>query len=380
MAACLSMASRAFSPTGKKSASWDAMNSYKEIATFCLSAGASALRGKRFLNCLWELTYRCTARCSYCSYWEHPSPPQLEMQLHQVKEGLDRIYAYGCRLVNFTGGEPTLRRDLEDIVRHASDLGMWTSIVTNGSTLTRARIQALKSAGLDNLLVSLDSLQPSVHDRQRGITGLFDRVVRSLEWLHEDFLTGHRTAGLMCVVSSLSAHSLRSIIEFAASRGVYLLVQPYHPNKTGRADYLPGPGQGLVAELLELKDEYGNLLNSRRYLRGIGEFLSEGPRRSCHAGKKYFSIDPYGYLHPCVDMPRVGHVLKDDISIVKSSTALAPVDHCRGCWYCFRGEADSTLSLGGYVEKLVLGWNIIQRNRANRPCAAPITSSLPVSP
>ncbi len=257
---------------------------------------------------------------------------------------------------------------------------MWTSIVTNGSTLTRARIRALKSAGLDNLLVSLDSLDPAAHDRQRGIPGLFDRVGQSLEWLHEDFLMGHRTAGLMCVVSSLSAHSIRSIVEFAASKGVYLLLQPYHPNKTGRSDYLPDRDEGLVAELLQLKEEYGNLLNSRRYLRGIGRFLSQTDRPACQAGKKYFSIDPYGYLHPCVDMPRVGHVLKDDISIVKSASAVAPVEQCQGCWYCFRGEADSTLSLGGYLGKLNLGWNIIRRNRANRPCAAPITSSLPVSP
>ena len=47
------------------------MRTSSDIIKFCVSAGISALVGKRVLNCLWELTYRCTAKCAICGYWQH---------------------------------------------------------------------------------------------------------------------------------------------------------------------------------------------------------------------------------------------------------------------------------------------------------------------
>jgi organic radical activating enzyme len=77
----------------------------------------------------------------------NPSESKDALQLPEIREGLRRIYAYGCRLINFTGGEPTLRSDLEEIIAYASAMRIWTSVVTNGSTLTRERIGRLKEAG-----------------------------------------------------------------------------------------------------------------------------------------------------------------------------------------------------------------------------------------
>jgi pyrroloquinoline quinone biosynthesis protein E len=111
-----------------------------------LSATVSASVRRRFLSCLWELTYRCNARCAICSYWRNPSEPMQELGLDEIDQALVRLHHGGCRMINFTGGEPTLRSDLEGIVRRASQMGFWTSIVTNGSTLTRDRIGELKKS------------------------------------------------------------------------------------------------------------------------------------------------------------------------------------------------------------------------------------------
>jgi hypothetical protein len=73
-------------------------------------------------------------------------------------------------------------------------------------------------------------------------------------------------------------------------------------------------------------------------------------------------VDPFGFLHPCVDSPPVGHLLRDDVSVVRSPQALEAVNSCPGCWYCFRGEADSTLTFRGYVEKVGLAASIYLRN------------------
>jgi MoaA/NifB/PqqE/SkfB family radical SAM enzyme len=328
---------------------------------FCLSSSASALGQHRFLNCVWELTYRCNARCSICSYWKGPADPRPELTLAEIEEGLEKVYDYGCRLVNFTGGEPTLRQDLEQIVARASSLGMWTSLVTNGSLLTRSRLNDLKEAGLDSLMVSLDSLDAAHHDRQRGVPGLQQKVLQCADWLSEDFLTGHRTGGFMTVACAHNLETIPAMVELAEERGVYILIQPYHARKTGKRAPGPGVTDELVAVLLGLKGRSSCLLNSRGYLRALAGFdgIHEHP---CHAGRKYFSIDPYGGLRPCVDTASVGHVLVDDISVISSPAALREVETCGGCWYCFRGEADSTLSPGGYLEKAELAVTILRRN------------------
>ncbi len=345
------------------------MRTYPDALWFSLSAAMSVLKGKRFLNCLWELTYRCNARCAICNYWRNPSRPADEMSLEQIRKGMDRVYSYGTRLINFTGGEPTLRGDLEDIVATASQKGMWTSMVTNGSRLSRERIRALKEAGLDNLLISFDSLSPAIHDEHRGIPGLQGRVVRALEWLHQEFLRGHRSGGLMCVMTRQNVSAVEQIVRFADARGVYVLFQPYHANKTGEAGLGTSVDSEGIQRILALRDQFASMFNSRKYLEGLARFYSGRPPERCHAGLKYFSVDPYGYMHPCVDMPAAGHILRDDIAAVRSAKAQAAVSGCRGCWYCFRGEADTSLSLAGCLDKARLALAVLRRNAKNgRTC------------
>jgi MoaA/NifB/PqqE/SkfB family radical SAM enzyme len=342
------------------------MRTFPNVITFGASAAVSALVARRVLSCLWELTYRCNAKCSICSYWKNPSDPDRELSLSQIQKGLDRIHSYGCRAVNFTGGEPTLRRDLCDIVRHASDRGMWTSLVTNGSLLTRERVRELKDAGLDNLLVSMDSVHPEIHNRQRGVPGLHERVTDCASWISKEFLVGHRTGGVMTVLTHLNVDDIDRIVQYVDALGVYVLIQPYHENKTGSTAFNPGIKATIGDALVRLKRQRRNVLNSDRYLRELPHFYDQN-RRACFAGRKYFSIDPYGGLHPCVDMPRVGSLLNDDISVVQSPMALQSVASCRGCWYCFRGESDVSLSFGGCLDKLRLVVDVmIHNHRRNR--------------
>jgi MoaA/NifB/PqqE/SkfB family radical SAM enzyme len=338
---------------------------------FCSASVASALLHRRSLSCLWELTYRCNARCAICAYWRRPSRIDDELTLAEIKEGLDRIHRHGCRFVNFTGGEPTIRRDLEDIVRHASSLSMWTSLVTNGGLLTRDRVRSLRQAGLDSMLVSLDSPDPATHDRIRGVPNLHARAVATLRVMSEEFATGLRIGGVMCVLAPHNVAALRDVVALARELGVYVLFQPYHDRKTGSREFCPRITASLAAEIRELGRTSGNILNSPHYLGGIARYAEGRKLPACHAGRKYFSIDPFGYVHPCVDLPAVGHLLRDPLSVVGGERARAEVRKCAGCWYCFRGEADASLQVAGWLNRLALGVRVFRHNRAKRPHAAP---------
>lgn len=335
------------------------------IRFFAGSLG-TVVGGRGFLNCVWELTYRCNARCFMCDYWQRPSEPQRELSTADIKTGLAKIAEHGCRLINFSGGEPTLRMDLEDVVAFACERGMWTSVVTNGSHLTRARLARLRDAGPDSLFISLDSLDPKRHDTNRGFPGLHGRVLECLDWLADDFAVGHRIAGLMVIIGDENLSEIAGLVETAASRGLWALVQPRHARKTGAGNHITAVSVSLVRSLLFSKERTGSVLNSRGYLRALLDQGKDCTGSRCRAGEKYFSIGPYGYLHPCVDMPAAGHVLKDEISVVCSASARAGVHACSGCRYCFKGEADATLSLGGCLEKAQLALQIIRQDAKKR--------------
>jgi len=116
---------------------------------------------------------------------------------------------------------------------------------------------------------------------------------------------------------------------------------------------------------MKLKRSYWNLISSKAYLARMVDYRNN-TLPSCLAGKKYFSIDPYGYLHPCVDLPSVGHVLRDDISVIRTPQALELVERCSGCWYCFRGEADVSFSISGCVNKIFQHGKIVLTNCVKR--------------
>lgn len=285
----------------------------------------------------------------------------MELNLADLQIGLDRIYESGCRFVNFSGGEPTLRDDLEQIISYASNKGFWTSIVTNGSRLSQQRIDQLRGAGLDNLFVSLDFADAQRHDMQRGIDGLYDKVIEVLAYLSEKFTTGHRTAGIMCVISRLNSDVLEELVRLAVKMGVYIVFQPYHERKTKNRELSLDEVSGVVSSLIELRRRHWNVLSSKAYLARLVDYQSNN-LPNCSAGRKYFSIDPYGYIHPCVDLPSVGHILSDDISIIRSPEALEHIKECSGCWYCFRGTADTSISISGCLARTFQHGRIIYHN------------------
>ncbi len=310
-----------------------------------------------------------------CGYWRRADDLGAELELDQVREGLRKLHIQGCRAVNFTGGEPTLRTDLEEIIRAASHLGMWTSMVTNGTQLSRERIGRLRDTGLDNLLLSFDSMDPRKHDGQRGIDGCHAAVVKCLGWLAEEFLVGHRSGGIMCVITKHNLDEIPSIVRFAGEHGVLAVFQPYHARKTGCTSLTLPPEERTMRVLANLERDRQNVLSSPTYLRGFSRFIQGEALPRCQAGRKYCSVDPFGGLHPCVDLPSAGNVLRDEVSVVRSPEAIESVRGCSGCWYSFRGESEASLSWVGVAQRLRLLLRLVRQNRRRRVSAAARLSS-----
>lgn len=132
-----------------------------------------------------SLTERCNLRCTYCMPEQGvPLTPRSHLLTADETIRLARLFVQaGIKKIRLTGGEPTLRPDLVDIVGGLNELRRLglekIGITTNGIAVTR-RLQSLKDAGLDHINVSLDTLDPlkfELMTRRRG----FDKVVECVD-------------------------------------------------------------------------------------------------------------------------------------------------------------------------------------------------------
>ena len=117
-----------------------------------------------------ELSYQCPLHCPYCS-----NP--LEIGHERYRDELEterwiRAFREAARLgvlqLALTGGEPMLRRDLDELCAGARDAGLYSSLITAGTLFSRARAKALKDAGLDHVQISIQSPDPAENDRIAG--------------------------------------------------------------------------------------------------------------------------------------------------------------------------------------------------------------------
>ena len=169
-----------------------------------------------------NLTRRCNLSCAHC-YLDARTLSQGdsdELTTAEVQALLDDVASLDQgTMVVLTGGEPLVRKDLETLIQHGTELGLPMVVGTNGMMLSERRVKSLKSAGVLGLGISLDSLDPDCHDRFRGHAGAWAKTMAGIEncrRLGVDFQ-------LHFSVTDANAHELPSMIEFAQSCGARTL-------------------------------------------------------------------------------------------------------------------------------------------------------------
>jgi len=125
--------------------------------------------------CNYYVTYRCNAKCSFCDIWEKPSPYITETDVAANLRDLKRL---GVKVIDFTGGEPLLHRQLSAFLRMAKQQGFITTVTTN-TLLYPKHAEAL--AGLvDMLHFSLDAPDEATHNASRGVE-CYQHLLRSIQ-------------------------------------------------------------------------------------------------------------------------------------------------------------------------------------------------------
>jgi GTP 3',8-cyclase len=196
-----------------------------------------------------SLTQRCNLRCVFC-HMEGQPVAREELSAEEIVRAVRAGVRVGIDRVKLTGGEPTLRGDLPEIIAAVRPLLAEVSMTTNGLRLAQLA-PALRAAGLDRVNVSLPSLDRSTYQRLTGVDGL-DRVVEGLR--------AARTAGFDPIKLNVVAlhgatdgdSEVRRLLTFAQDLGAWLQVIEFEP-VDGRVD--PRVFRALHSELGRLTEE-----------------------------------------------------------------------------------------------------------------------------
>src|SRR4029453_16851461 len=137
------------------------------------------------LAVLAELTHPCPLQCPYCSNPVELDRAGSELTTEEWKNVLSELAEIGVLQIHFSGGEPTARKDLVELVQHASDVGLYSNLITSAVLLTKERLGALAEAGLCHVQISFQGHEPVVADRIAGFRGAHAKKIAVARWTRE---------------------------------------------------------------------------------------------------------------------------------------------------------------------------------------------------
>lgn len=265
------------------------------------------------------VTYQCQCRCLHC-YADAPRKEDRDvLKLQEIKSVIDQAVNIGVLQVIFTGGEPLMRKDLPEMVRYARKSGLITRINSNGWMLDPKYVVNLKKAGLTQCHVSIDSADPVIHDRRRGLDGLQAKALQGIRYLKQ---CGILVQILTVATKSNIGQGLKDIIALGRDLGV-MCVYIVFPVASGRYDHSPD-------QLLNEEDR-----SRVRALQDITHVHLElpTPRTECSVtSKSAFFVSPYGDVTSCPPVPyTIGSVRNHSLRFLWERL-------CSNLTFSFRGD------------------------------------------
>ncbi|TGT74892.1 pyrroloquinoline quinone biosynthesis protein PqqE [bacterium M00.F.Ca.ET.159.01.1.1] len=159
------------------------------------------------IGMLAELTHRCPLQCPYCSNPLELLKANRELDTQTWLDLFSQAADLGVLQVHLSGGEPTLRRDLEQLIAGCSARGVYTNLITAGVGIAEGRIDAFAEAGLNHLQLSFQGARPATTDRVGNHQGSHEKKLKTARRA--------RAAGLPLTINApIHRHNIKEVQEF----------------------------------------------------------------------------------------------------------------------------------------------------------------------
>lgn len=264
------------------------------------------------------VTFRCQNDCVHCYAGGPQETPELTTE--EWKEVINRLNKIGVFILTFTGGEPTLREDLPELLLHAQNKGMVTGLITNGRRLkNKVYVENLEKTGLDFTQVTLESHKPEIHDKITATKESWKETVTGIKNLipTEIYATTNTT------LNKYNAPKFLETIDFLKKVGVaafgcnsLIYSGKGRTNKITREFAL---SLETLKEILPKIQEKASQLGLKflwytptQYCRLDPVKLGLGVK-SCSAARINMCVGPNGDIYPCQSyFQSLGNILKQD--------------------------------------------------------------------
>jgi radical SAM protein with 4Fe4S-binding SPASM domain len=264
-------------------------------------------------NINWNVTRACNLRCKHC-YYDAATPLDDELTTEQACALLEDVAeTFGDNVrVTLGGGEPQVRKDLFEIIKHGKERGVTLALASNGVLLTEDVANRLKAAGINEVIIAIDGTQQT-HDAIRG-NGVFEKTVKGVKTCKAAGMSvvidpcimkqnEQETAAILDIAEELGARQARMFHYIAMGRGEAEIpdaeldcgqyaqnVQQLYEEQTQRSNLEICTTQACQYwVVLNRKEEEGYKVPDFYY--------NEAP--GCRAGIGMMSIKPNGDVVPC---------------------------------------------------------------------------------
>ena len=237
---------------------------------------------------IWELTSSCNLNCLHCFV----NKMQKELPLEACLKIIKLLKNTEVKKIIITGGEPTLRKDLPEIIDNIQKLNVIIDLNTNATLLTEIPGMGTVIRKVTEFTVSLDGPNSYIHDMQRNSKGAFERTIAGINFIRKF----GKKIDICTVVTKLNYQLVSEIVN---------LCEKLEVSSITFSRYLPTTNyktkKYLTLTQTETKEFMYQIRVVRRKtnipIRTVG--FVKGNRGMCLAGKKIFYLDAEGYLHPC---------------------------------------------------------------------------------
>jgi radical SAM protein with 4Fe4S-binding SPASM domain len=298
----------------------------------------------------WNVTGRCNLSCKHC-YLPAGRDDGItgnELRTDEALNVIDRIAIVNPEvMLILSGGEPLMRKDIFELAAYASGKGMMVVVGSNGLLIDETVASSLRRCGVAGVSISLDSVDPEIHDDARSCTGSWERAVRAVGICRDAGLSVQINA----VVTKRNYGELPRLIEYSRSLGAKVF-SPFFLVCTGRGEELtditPEQYEEILYSVVETGGKCDGMMIRPRCAPTFRRILyQDDPDSSllkmdtgrCLAGLRYCRITPEGDVTPCPYLPlSAGNVRTEDFhDIWRNSDLLASLREkslqgkCRRC-------------------------------------------------
>lgn len=255
----------------------------------------------------WVINSECNLKCIMCYATKYNDPGKKPLALGEIESVWKECEKQGAFISVLEGGEPTLREDIDEVVKAMHPERNIVVLVSNSTLLTEERIRHYKKIGISVLHLSLDGTNPELNDSIRRFKGHFNKVMQCVEWA--------KKAGLSVYFSSVLKHTNKKdyedILKLARRLGIgvsgALLVAQGRYEKRLDERLTEEDRKWLMDYLLK---EYSDVLRFDWNTNLSGRY-------ECPAGREKISISLYGEVMACVcNHLSFGNVREESASVI----------------------------------------------------------------